>query len=73
MSAPHGDPAYSSATWQVGYQQAQFGLCADPLASGTNASPHQPSVYSALANPPANMTTAIEMAIPTAPVITPDQ
>jgi hypothetical protein len=66
------DPAYDPATWSLGYQQRTFGLAADPSATGTG--PELPgSIYSALANPPDNMTTAIEMAIPTAPVIAPTE
>jgi hypothetical protein len=66
------DPAYNPATWSLGYQQRQFGVAADPDPSGVG--PELPgSIYSALANPPANMTTAIEMALPAVPVITPDQ
>jgi hypothetical protein len=67
------NPAYNPATWSLGYQNRQFGVAADPVPTGSETPLEYPSVYSALANPPANMTTAIELAIPTAPVLTPDQ
>jgi hypothetical protein len=73
-------PDYNPATWALGYQQRQFGVAADPLPTGVTAGESDqfsgmpyPSAYSALANPPGNMTTAIEMALPAAPDITPDQ
>jgi hypothetical protein len=68
-------PDYNPLTWALGYQVRQFGVAADPTPSGLQANNrHYPSsVYSAMANPPADMTTAIEMALPAAPVITPDQ
>lgn len=66
------DPAYNPETWSLGYQQRQFGRAADPDPSGVG--PEIPgSIYSALANPPDSMTTAIELAIPDAPDITPTQ
>lgn len=76
-------PDYSPATWALGYQTRQFGVADDVLPTGvTSAEVFQyadapyPSVHSALANPPANMTTAIELALdpnyPT-PAVTPNQ
>lgn len=65
-------PDYNPTTWSLGYQQRTFGLAADPSPAGTG--PERPgSIYSALANPPANMTTAIELPIPIAPVIAPTE
>lgn len=64
-------PDYNPATWALGYQQRQFGVAADPLPSGSvlgepplqySTAPY-PSAYSALANPPANMTAAVETPI----------
>jgi hypothetical protein len=75
----HG-PDYNPDTWAGGYQTRQVGVAVDVLpASTTNAASPQyheapyPSVYSALANPPAGMTTAVEMALPAVPVITPEE
>jgi hypothetical protein len=75
MTAPtYSNPDYNPKTWALGYQQSQFGKNADPVPTGSEgkAAPY-PSIYSALANPPAAMTTSVEMAIDTAPVIVPDQ
>lgn len=72
MTIQYSDPAYNPETWSLGYQQRQFGVAADPSPTGTG--PESPgSIYSALANPPDAMTTAIEMVIPTVPDITPTQ
>jgi hypothetical protein len=45
VTAPSGDPAYKVNTWKVGYQSRQVGV------SGL-------SVYNAMSNPPAALTTA---------------
>jgi hypothetical protein len=62
MSAPD----YNPETWELGYQTSQFGTRADPPPGGTDEPMPYPSVYSALANPPDEMTTAIELPLPTA-------
>lgn len=67
------NPAYNPATWALGYQTRQFGVADDPFPGGSETPVAYPSVYSALANPPASMTTAIELPIPTAPDVTPNQ
>jgi hypothetical protein len=67
MSVANGGPDYDPDTWKLGYQQAQFGLGCDPPGD------RPPSIYSALANPPANMTAAIDLPNPTVPNITPTQ
>ena len=73
MAAPFLSPDYNPNTWKLGYLIAQYGTMADPAASGTGVPAFPPSIYSSLANPPAAMTTAIELALPTAPAITPTQ
>jgi len=47
-------PDYNPDAWKLGYQQRQFGVGEDPGG-------RPPSVYNALANPPASMTTAVEL------------
>lgn len=76
-------PDYNPATWALGYQQRQFGVADDPRPTGVSpqevlqyADAPYPSIYSALANPPANMTTAINKALDPdypAPAVTPNQ
>jgi len=61
MSAPAGDPRYDPELWKLGYQTSQFGTGSDPVPLA------YPSVYAALANPPDEMTTAIELPFPPTP------
>jgi len=67
MTAPAGDPAYNPATWKLGYQTRQFGYGQDPMPTGGSTSNSNkdvlPSVYGAMATPPANMTTAAGKAL----------
>jgi hypothetical protein len=57
VTAPAGDPAYAALTWKLGYQGRQFGQGEDP-------GPRPPSVWAALAAPPAAMTTAVNKVFP---------
>ena len=66
-------PDYDPDSWKLGYQTRQFGVADDPSPSGLSSPMPPGSAYSAMANPPAAMTTAIEAAIPAAPSITPTQ
>lgn len=77
----YSNPDYNPSTWALGYQTRQFGVAVDPPPAQTTVSSPYPSVYSALANPPANMTASITQQLPlvmstnraTAPAITPTQ
>jgi hypothetical protein len=72
-------PDYDPATWSLGYQTSQFGVGQDPLPASVTANAANgvgPSAYAAMADPPTNLTTAIELALDPnnpAPVITPTQ
>jgi hypothetical protein len=69
---PHTHPDYKPSTWALGYLKAQYGHLHDPAPTGTTGD-YPPSIYAALANPPASMTTALLLPIPDAPGITPLQ
>jgi len=59
----HHDPN----PWLLGYQTSQFGTGEDPPPDGGTGAYPYPSVYAALAHPPTEMTTAIELPFPPPP------
>lgn len=73
IGSTFGGPDFTAAPWKLGYQVRQFGVGQDPgptASAGANAAsdndtlyPYAPGIYSALADPPAAMTTAIELPI----------